>query len=212
MKDIVIIGAGGFGREVAWLIEDINDSKYQWNIVGFLDDNNNKWGETLNGIRVLGGLDWLDNKDDIYYICAVGNPNIKQELVDKCEDYGAKAATLIHPSTIISKYNSIEEGCIICAGNVITVNISLGRHVIVNIDCTIGHDTVIRDYSTILPGVNVSGAVNLGTGCDIGTGSSIIQGVTIGNNSIVGAGSVVIRDLPNNCTAVGVPAKVIKTR
>lgn len=212
MKDIIIVGAGGFGREVAWLIEDINYKSNQWNLLGFLDDNAELHGKSLNNIPVLGSIEWLNGKNDIYYVCAIGNPQIKENLVHKCDSYGAKAATLIHPSVIISKYNEIGDGCIICAGSIITVNIRIGNHVIINIDCTIGHDAIIEDFCTILPSVNVSGAVHLNRNCDIGTGSSIIQGIEIGECTIVGAGAVVAKDLPSNCTAVGVPAKPIKFR
>ena len=81
-----------------------------------------------------------------------------------------------------------------------------------NLDCTIGHDAIINDYSTILPSVNVSGAVTIGECVSVGTGSAIIQGLSIGDNTVIGAGSVVVKDIPENTVAVGVPAKVIKVR
>lgn len=211
MQDIVIIGAGGFSREVAWLIEDINLKNNLWNLIGYIDENLNNKGNYLNGYEVLG--DFSDVKvgnKEIYYICAVGDTLVRKKLSKKAENVGLKPAILIHPSVITSKYVAIGEGTIICSSNIITVNVQIGKHVIVNLDCTIGHDVVIEDYVTILPSVNVSGAVILEEGSNIGTGSAIIQGKRVGVNSIIGAGTVVVKDIPGNCTAVGVPAKILK--
>jgi sugar O-acyltransferase (sialic acid O-acetyltransferase NeuD family) len=211
MQDIVIIGAGGFAREVAWLIEDINLKNNLWNLIGYIDENLVSKGSSLNTYEILGDFNSLDMKGkEIYYVCAVGDTLIRKELSDKAENIGLKPATLVHPSVIMSKYVEIGEGTIICSSNIITVNVQIGKHVIINLDCTIGHDAIIEDFVTILPSVNVSGAVKLEEGCNIGTGSAIIQGKKIGINSIIGAGTVVVKDIPANCTAVGVPAKIVK--
>jgi sugar O-acyltransferase (sialic acid O-acetyltransferase NeuD family) len=211
VKDVLIIGAGGFAREVAWLIEDINYKNESWNLIGYLDENLNNKGHLLNGYEVLGDFnDFKEHNKEIYYVCAVGDTSIRKELSKKAENIGLKPATLVHPSVIISKYVKIGEGTMICASSIITVNVEIGKHVIINLDCTIGHDVVIADYVTILPSVNISGAVLLEEGSNLGTGTAIIQGKKVGANSIIGAGSVVVKDIPENCTAVGVPAKVVK--
>lgn len=212
MKDLVIIGAGGFGREVAWLVDDINEVSSEWNLLGFIDENKNCHGKELNGYKVLGGFDYLNDKNDIYYACAVGNSKIKKDIIEnKCSDYEIKAATLIHPSVIMSKkYNEIGEGCIICAGSIITVNVKLEKHIIINLDCTIGHDVVMKDYITVYPSANISGNCTIGKCVEVGTGTQIIQGKIIGDNTIIGAGSVVINDIESEKVAVGVPAKVIR--
>ena len=211
MKDIVIVGAGGFAREVAWLIEEINSKNKLWNLIGYIDENLNNKGKSLNEYEVLG--DFKDIKvgnKEIYYVCAVGDTLSRKLLAKKADCIGLKAAILIHPSVMMSKHVQIGEGTIICCSNIITVNVQIGKHAIINLDCTVGHDAIISDYVTILPGVNVSGAVILGEGSNIGTGSAIIQSKKVGENSIIGAGSVVVKDIPGNCTAVGVPAKVVK--
>ncbi|MCI6693180.1 MAG: acetyltransferase [Clostridium sp.] len=212
MKDLIIIGAGGLGREVAWLIDEINEINMKWNLLGYIDDDKDKIGKYLNGYPVLGGFEYLENKKDIYYVCAIANSKIKKEIIEKrCRKYNIKPATLIHPSVIMSrKYNEIGEGCIICINSSITVNTKLKNHITINPGCTIGHDITIDNYTTIYPGVNISGNCDIGECVEIGTGSQIIQGKSIGSNSIVGAGSVVIKDIEKNSTAVGVPAKVIK--
>lgn len=209
MKDIVIIGAGGFGREVAWLIEDINKVEHKWNLIGFVDDNKDIQDKEINGYKVVGNIEWLRNQE-LHVVSAIGEPIIKKKVLNKISDSKNHYPTLIHPSVICSERVSFGEGTIICAGNIITVNIDIGKHVIINLDCTIGHDTIVGDYSTILPGVNVSGFVKTGKCVNVGTGSAIIQGINIGENTIIGSGAVVTKDLPANCTAVGVPAKPIK--
>ena len=108
------------------------------------------------------------------------------------------------------EYVEVGEGTIICAGTILTTNIKIGRHVIINLDCTLGHDDVIADYVTIYPSVNVSGCVNIGESTEIGTGSRIIQGKDICNNVIIGAGATVIRDIMESGIYVGSPAKQIK--
>lgn len=209
MKDIVIIGAGGFGREVAWLIEEINGNKPEWNIKGFVDENIELKGKIINGYKVLGDLEWL-KEQNVYATCAIGDPNIKRAIVKRLDESSVKYPVLIHPSVIKSSSVEVQEGSIICAGSILTVNINIGKYVIINLDCTVGHDAEIEDYCTILPSVNVSGFVKLQEGVTIGTGSAIIQGIGIEENTIVGAGAIVVKNLPANCTAVGSPARPIK--
>lgn len=105
---------------------------------------------------------------------------------------------------------TIGEGSIICAGTILTVDISIGNHVIINLDCTLGHDDIIHDFVTIYPSVNISGNIVVGECVELGTGMQIIQGKNIGKESIIGAGAVVVRYIPDRCTAVGSPAKPIK--
>ncbi len=209
MKDIVIIGAGGFGREVAWLIEDINREKKEWNLLGFVDDNEMIQGNEINGYRVIGTTDWL-NTQEMYVVNSIADPIVKKKIMEKISNSKNMYPVLIHPSVICSERAKIGEGSIICAGNIISVDAKIGKHVIINLDCTIGHDAVLGDYTTILPSVNISGAVNLEECVNFGTGGAIIQGLRIGKNTIIGAGSVVVKDLPANCTAVGIPARPIK--
>jgi len=209
MKDIVIIGAGGFGREVAWLIEDINKVQPEWNIIGFVDDNKELLGTDHNGYKVVGNLEWL-SKQKYFVVNAIGDPKIKKNCMALLDSSDNVYPTLIHPNVIISDTSNVSEGAIICAGNIITVNVTIGKHVIINLDCTIGHDAIIQDYTTVLPSVNVSGFVDLAPCVSVGTGSALIQGVKVGENTIIGAGSVVVKNLPANCTAVGSPAKPIK--
>lgn len=209
MNKIVIVGVGGFGREVAWLIERINIIKPTWDLVGFVDDNKLLMGDHISGYPVVGDSIWLNNQTEkIYAVCAIGSSNVRKKVIQKLSN--VKFATLIDPKVEISNTVEIGEGTIICAGSVLTIDVSLGNHVIINLNCTIGHDSTIRDYVTIYPSVNVSGNTYIQNNVEVGTGTQIIQGLEIGRNTIIGAGSVVVRDIPEYCTAVGSPAKPIK--
>ena len=211
-KDLIIYGAGGFGREVAWLVERINKISPTWNILGFIDGDESIQGTTINGYPVLGRDDNVRDYPDAYYVIAVGASRTREKIVKSMKAINSefKYATLIDPNAEISELVTIGEGSIICAHTLITVNISIGSHVIVNLDCTIGHDAVLKDYVTLYPSVNISGCTHIGYASELGTGMQIIQGIRIGNYSIVGAGAVVVKDIPENCTAVGSPAKPIK--
>jgi len=210
MKDIVIIGAGGFGREVKWLIDEINEVSRQWNFLGFIDDNLNK-GTIVNDSIVIGNLAWLQ-KQNLNVVCAIGDPNVKKRVLSQLTNSENKYPVLIHPDVRMSKLIDIGEGTIICSGCILTVNINIGKHVIINLDSTVGHDATIGDFSTILPSVNISGHVNIEELVSVGTGAKIIQELRIGRNTIIGAGAIVTKDIPQNVVAVGMPAKPIKTR
>ncbi|MDT3387054.1 MAG: acetyltransferase [Bacteroidota bacterium] len=212
MKDIAIFGVGGFGREVLALIQDINRVEPQWNIVGFFDDGYEK-GLDINGYPTLGTAEDLNKwETEITVAISIGNPVIKKRILDKIHNPKVTYPTLIHPSVWIGDKNFVEigKGGIFCAGVMITTNIIIKDFVILNLQCTVGHDTVINDYAAFMPSVNISGEVNIGEGVYVGTGAKIINQLEIGDYTIVGAGAVVSKTLPAHCTAVGVPAKPIK--
>lgn len=207
-KDIYIIGAGGFAREVVWLIRRINEVKNTWNIVGFIDANPELLGTELDGYKIVGNDDYLNSKNGDYCVCAVGSSTLRKKIISNLTN--VRFATLIDPNVQMSSSTKIGDGSIICAGSIITVDGNIGNHVIVNLDCTIGHDANLDDFVTLYPSVNVSGNVHLGECVEMGTGSKIIQGLNVSNNSIVGAGAVVVRNIEEPGTYVGVPAKRIK--
>lgn len=212
MKDIVIIGAGSFGREVAQLIDDINMDKKTWNLLGFIDETAGKHGTAINSNIVLGSFDWLkkNRSDRLFAICAVGSPRDKYSIIKKVSDYGLNYANLIHQDAKLSKFVELGHGNIICSNSFISVNVKIGNHVSVNPGCGIGHDVLIGDYSSLYWNVVLSGNVNIGEGCELGSKSDVIPKRNVGGWSIIGAGAVVTEDVPDNCTAVGVPAKPIK--
>lgn len=212
MRNLIIFGTGGFGREVAWAVERCNKVAPTWNLLGFMDDDEHVQGTEINGYRVLGRSTDVGKYPDACFVCAVGASRTREIIVNKLKTVnpGIKFGTVIDPSVEMSDLVSVGEGSIICAHTIITVNIQIGAHVIVNLDCTIGHDTVLEDYVTLYPSVNVSGLTQIGRGVELGTGTQVIQDKHVGDYSIVGAGSVVVRDIPEKCTAVGIPAKPVK--
>jgi sugar O-acyltransferase (sialic acid O-acetyltransferase NeuD family) len=209
MNDLYIIGAGGFGREVAWLVRRINQIEETWNIVGFIDDDSSLWGKKEDGYSILGGCEYLIEQRNIFCVCAIGSAKVRKKIIEKIQDK-VQFATLIDPSVIMSESVQIGVGTIVCAGTIITVDEKIGNHVILNLDCTLGHDDVIDDFVTLYPSVNVSGNCHLEECVEMGTGSQIIQGLNVGSGTIVGASACVINNLPEDVTAVGCPAKIIK--
>jgi sugar O-acyltransferase (sialic acid O-acetyltransferase NeuD family) len=212
MKDIVIAGAGGFGREVKFIIDRINNVQSTFNLLGFYDDNTDL-PDTINGIPLLGTTeDLLNYNKPINVVLGIGVPNIKKAIVNKLSksDF-ITFPTLIDPNAIIGDDNiQIKEGTIICAGVVVTCDIQIEKFVTLNLSCTVGHDTIINDFSSFMPSVNISGEVLIEESVYVGTGAKIINQLEIGAETIVGAGAVVAKSLPEKCTAVGIPAKPIK--
>lgn len=212
MKKIAIYGAGGFGREVKQLISDINRVENNYEFIGYFDDGKEK-GEIINSFPVHGGLNELNSfNEDLSIAIAIANPQIKKKIVNGITNSKINFPSLIHPNVLIgdSEFTKIGKGCIITAGNIITVNIDIKDFIILNLFCTVGHDTTIYSYCSFMPSVNISGEVIINEGVYVGTGAKIINQLEIGENTVVGAGAVVAKTLPANCTAVGVPAKPIK--
>lgn len=210
MKKIAIVGAGGFGREVKMLIDQINQVKNQFEIIGFYDDRT--YSSSINGVPYLGSVKDLDVVDfPLSVAVSIAEPRTKRKIVESITNPLIDFPNLIHPSVVIGEDDvRLGTGNIICAGVIITVNIEIGNFVILNLGCTVGHDTIVSDYSSFMPGVNISGEVVIEEGVYGGTGCKIINQLTVGTYTVIGAGAVVSKTLPPKCTAVGIPAKPIK--
>lgn len=210
MTRLLIYGSGGFAREVAWLAEEAG-----YEVVGFIDDQQEKVGLFVNGIRVHSFEEVKAFAGEVPLAIAVGSPQTREKLFLKAREAGFSFATLVHPRVERSRFVEIGEGTVITAGNILTVNIRLGLQVQINLDCTIGHDVVMEDFATLAPGVHVSGWVRIEKRAYVGTGAVIINGkedepIVIGEDAVVGAGAVVTKSVPPRTTVVGVPAKPLQ--
>jgi sugar O-acyltransferase (sialic acid O-acetyltransferase NeuD family) len=212
MTPLVIVGAGGHGREVLDVVQAVNATSPTFEFLGFLDDGApDKAVLDRRNVRILGTSQELA-AIDAEYLIGIGSPEVRRRIDRQATSCGRRAAIAIHPAATLGSDIRIGPGAVITAGSRLTTNIFLGRHVHVNINSTISHDCSIADYVTINPGANVSGGVTLEEGVTLGTGSAVIQGVRVGHNTMVGAGAVVVRDLPPGIVAVGIPAKPSPTR
>lgn len=210
-KNIVIIGASGFAKEVLWLLEENNKITNEWHILGFIDPSYFSNPNPIKGYNIIGDDRWLlEYENEIYVVCAVGSSALRKKIIQKfVHKDNIIFPNIISSGAILSDSVRMGKGCIICSNSVLTVDISLGNFVTINLDCTIGHDAVLNDFVTVYPSVNISGNVIINSRTEIGTGSQIIQGLTIGERTMIAAGSTVFKNIPSNCTALGNPAKVI---
>jgi sugar O-acyltransferase (sialic acid O-acetyltransferase NeuD family) len=209
MKALAIYGAGGFGRETAVMIEQVNNQTPAWEVIGFFDDGLQK-GIEVDALRILGGINDLNCFDDDLSVCvAVADPIIRFNMIKKIINPKINFPMIVHPQAIPGdmKRNKFGKGTIITAGVILTTGIELGDFCIINLSSTIGHDVEFGNYCTVMPACSISGNVSVGSCCVLGTGSRIIQGITIGDNCMIGAGSVVTRNFESNLKILGVPAR-----
>lgn len=212
-KRIVIFGAGGAGREVLQLIRDINAVRPTWMCEGFIVDSEFLDAPSTGGLPVLGTIDWLAAHPDVHVVVAVGASAPRWRVVQRIRDRCVNPfPVLIHPRAWLGANVHVGDGAVICAGAMLTTGIRLGEHVHVNIGSSIAHDARLGDFATLYAGVHVTGNVHLNDGVEAGTGSVIIPHAVVGHWSIIGAGAVVTGPIGENCTAVGVPARMIKRR
>lgn len=213
MRELVIYGTGGMAKEVYQLLNDVNSNTLTWDCLGFLDDSCNNRDGCFLELPVLGTGDFLIRNPDVWVVLAIGNTAVRYRIARRLIERGHRNfATLIHPRAWIGSHIRIGQGVTIFAGSAVSTYIHIGDFGLINKNATIGHDVCIGDFVTVSPAASISGNVTIGEGCDLGANSTYIQGVSIGEWSIVGAGAVVTKTLGSNVTAVGVPAKVIKTR
>lgn len=206
-KKLYIFGAGGSGREVAWLAEQSWSSEVE---VEFLVDIPDYPRQPVNGhaIRLITEIT-LNNSTR--FVVAIGDPSARCRIATLCAATTLQETTVVHPRAEISDSVELGPGTVICAGVILTTNIRVGRHVHINIGCTVSHDAVIGDFATLSPGVHVSGHVHIGQGAFVGTGAHIINGsadapLIIGDWAIIAAGACVTKSVNAGALVAGVPA------
>lgn len=209
-RNLYIIGASHFGREMESWLELIPENKREWEFKGFLHtyQGSSPLEKYPSDREILGNWEDFPLSKDDYCIISVADCGWKEKIFNHLKDR-TTFFTYIAPNAIIGKFNIIEEGCIICPNCVVSTNICLGKCTTLNIGTRIGHDSKIGNFSSLMPGVDLGGHVIIGRKVFIGTNATIIPKLEIGDDAIIGAGSVVIKKVKSNTTVFGNPAKVI---
>ena len=206
MKNLLIIAAGGCGREVLQWTKDINEKENRWNIKGFLDDNL----QALDGLKcdvpILATIDDYVIQPDDEFVCCIGNSNVRKMVVEKLKAKGAVFATLVHPNAVIAKGVVIDSGTAVMAGAVINPGATIGRGCIVNTCSSVDHDCIVSDYVHIAVGAHLCGTVTVGEKTWIGAGAVISNNLRICGDCMIGAGAVVVKDITISGKYLGVPA------
>lgn len=207
MKKLVIVGAGGFGRELLQWCKDINAIERKWEITGFIDDNINALEGYSCDIKVVGSIDEWQPKEDEVYALAIANPEIKVHVTQKLEKRGAIFVPVIHPTVHIGDFNRIGRGVVIYPNARVTVNVCIGNFVTILDNTSIGHDALLGDFTTVCASCGINGHVEVGSRTFIGCNASTIPGIKIGQDCQVGVGSVVVSNVRDKMHVFGNPAK-----
>lgn len=211
MTRLVIVGCGGFGREVHDVVDDLNAIGAGLEVVGYVDDRPSEVNRRRiedRGSQILGTTEWFETADrDVRYVIGIGAAAACQTIDERLTGLGFAAQTLVHPAATVGSAVTLGDGVVICAGARITTNVTIGRHVHVDRNCLIGHDTAIADYVILFPGAAVAGAVRIETGVQLGTQCAILPNLHVGANATVGAGAVVTVAVSTGTTVVGIPAQ-----
>lgn len=217
-QGLVLIGSGGCMREILWQIEELNKKEVLWKVLGYVDVKPHLEHGTsdifVGSVQCpyLGDDDYLlARQQETNVAVCVGEPKLRKKIAEKLmKNPKLKFPNIILGDTRICPDLKIGRGCIISMDSRISTNVKIGDFVFLNIGAMICHDGTIGSFSTLSPDVKIAGQVTIGGYCDIGLGTKIIQGITVGDKVVAGAGSVIIRNVDDNCTVAGVPARKIK--
>lgn len=213
MKDLIIIGNGGFAKEIACLIEDMNSEREIWNILGFISSDEEDIGSRHGKYEIVGcDKDIIESDKEINIAIGLGSPEIIDNIVKAYrENKNLVFPNLIHP-TVIYDHEGVKfgKGNILCAGTIFTTDIIVGSFNMFNLSCTIGHDTRIGDCNVFNPSANISGNVTVEDRILVGTGAQVLQNINICSDVIVGAGAVATKDINDPGVYVGTPARKLK--
>lgn len=212
IKKIVLIGAGGFGREVAQMIEGLNRQEKRYELLGFLDDGAQFSRESLiNGYRWLGPSSWiLEHKDDIVCTCTIGLASTKARIQRELMAQGVQFETIMATTAGVARFSEIGAGCVLYWNVGVSVNCRIGDGVLLNDGVKLGHDVTVGDYTAIMPGTSISGSCVIGEEVNIGGHAFVIPGRKVGNKARIAAGSVVFTNVKAGTTVLGNPAHRMK--
>lgn len=206
---LVIVGAGGHGRETLDIVEACNERTPTYEFVGFCATSVDDELLARRDASHLGGIDVL-RESGTAYVIGIGTSEVRRDIDAELRAASCEAVVLVHPAASTGSDLRIAPGVILAAGARLTTNIDLGRHTHLNVNAVVSHDCVVGDYVTLSPAVTVNGNVTLGDGVFLGTGAIVLPGRTIGAWARIGAGAVVTEDVPPGRTVVGVPARLVE--
>ena len=209
IRDLLVVGAGGFARETVEAVRAINEHRPTWRLRGLLDDDPARLGAEVGGEPVIGPIELVLDHPSALVVLTTGRPDnyVSRPLIAARLDLpDARYATVIHPTAVVGTTCVVGVGSVLLAHVVLTADVVVGRHVAVMPQVVLPHDARVDDFATLASGVRVGGACHVGEGAYIGAGACLRENLTVGPRALVGMGSVVTRDVPGERVWLGSPA------
>lgn len=209
-EPLLLAGGGGFARETAAAIRAINTVELRWDVVGVLDDNPQRWGERIAGVRILGPVEAVHDHPSARVVVTMANPGAwwtRTQVVRRLGLNEERYATLVHPAAALDPGSVIGHGTVVLAGAVATADVRLGAHVVVMPAVVLTHDAIVGDAATLASGVKLGGGCAIGTGAYLGAGAMVREGCRVGAFALVGMGAVALSDVPPGQVWAGSPAR-----